>query len=32
MPSMNKTEYKNPIKDKPVRQAGQSARVKGMIH
>ena len=25
---MNKTEYKNPIKDKPVRQAGQSAREK----
>ena len=25
---MNKPEYKNPIKDKPVRQAGQSAREK----
>jgi len=25
---MNKTEYKNPIKDKPVRQAGQSSREK----
>jgi hypothetical protein len=25
---MNKTEYKNPIKDKPVRQAGQSLREK----
>jgi hypothetical protein len=25
---MDKTEYKNPIKDKPVRQAGQSAREK----
>jgi len=26
---MDRTEYNNPIKDKPVRQAGQSAREKG---
>ena len=28
---MNKTEYKNPIKDKPVRQTGQSLREKRQV-